>query len=759
MTSILVILSLGISLAHAAWAPKPFEENIITEIAGTRVLNVDLLSNSEKQTLLGVLTALQNERKVPSIPSNRKMELDLATGLVELAQGNYKKAKEWLERVESNWILHDACLYFKAKTLRLLAQEATKLGNDSDAAKLCKEARQTLVELKDYFRSPFNDLQLQEYRNASLCYAKALVKNKQGKEAKELILSALYPTSDLLESDQESFAVILIKVLIDQEEQDLARKLLDESLSTYPHNLELKKLSSRIPSLLTVVIPKSEKPSVTTKEELQERKPKIRPEESLFKKAAALKGKKNVLPALDLLLRILKEFPGSLSAVKAGVKLQLIVENLLQNRKIPSGLIPRLKDLPSAKLYTLGKSFWEQELSNEAYELFKHLTDHYPFAPEAGNSIFFMGRIYEDRGEWMLAQNQFERLIQKYSSSSFFDRAQFKVGFLSYLMKEDNKAIEWFNNALASAEYPVQKAESLYWMSQVYERLGNQEQAKKLRAEIITIAPVSYYALLLTQIPNFVDSAPIVSSPKQFWTSYLLKRARAFLAVGLPKFSAQTLTQVEAQNDISTSKEIAILLNASRHHDSAISNASRLLIQSFQGEIPKDIAMGLFPIDYENIIFSEAKASKLDPLLLFALIKQESAYKEDAESRVGALGLMQLMPKTAAELSQALEETVPQREDLLMGSKNVKIGSKYLASLIKKYDGNLVCALAAYNAGTNRVDVWKGRWNHLPPEIFIELIPFEETRNYVKSILANYAYYAKFLENRTLELKDVLKLL
>jgi soluble lytic murein transglycosylase len=116
---------------------------------------------------------------------------------------------------------------------------------------------------------------------------------------------------------------------------------------------------------------------------------------------------------------------------------------------------------------------------------------------------------------------------------------------------------------------------------------------------------------------------------------------------------------------------------------------------------------------------------------------------------------MQLMPQTARDVAQEMSEAVPGRNDLLASARNVKLGARYVASLLKRYDGNLVYALACYNAGPIRVDAWKKRWSKLPIETFVELIPFEETRNYVKSIIRNYAYYARILENRKLDLKTL----
>jgi soluble lytic murein transglycosylase len=125
-----------------------------------------------------------------------------------------------------------------------------------------------------------------------------------------------------------------------------------------------------------------------------------------------------------------------------------------------------------------------------------------------------------------------------------------------------------------------------------------------------------------------------------------------------------------------------------------------------------------------------------------SLIKQESAFDRSAVSRVGAMGLMQLMPYTAVETDPNAIHL-----DLLDADENIRIGIKYLRKLVQQYKGNLIYALGAYNAGPKAMDRWvKEAANKRGPLEFIESITYRETREYVASIIRNYYWYSRRLK-------------
>jgi soluble lytic murein transglycosylase len=156
-----------------------------------------------------------------------------------------------------------------------------------------------------------------------------------------------------------------------------------------------------------------------------------------------------------------------------------------------------------------------------------------------------------------------------------------------------------------------------------------------------------------------------------------------------------------------------------------------------------DVALR-FPTPFRGQLVAQAKKAGLDPALLYGLIRQESRFVGDTKSAVGAYGLMQLMPGTAKWTAKKVG--MDYRHDML-GDRDVNLllGSAYLRRLVDDFGGSLTMATAAYNAGPNRPRRWREGGTTMEPAAWAESIPFNETRDYVKKVLANSVHYATLL--------------
>lgn len=173
----------------------------------------------------------------------------------------------------------------------------------------------------------------------------------------------------------------------------------------------------------------------------------------------------------------------------------------------------------------------------------------------------------------------------------------------------------------------------------------------------------------------------------------------------------------------------------------------------------------IYPLQYETYVEKYSEKNNLDKYLVYAVIKVESNFKPEATSSAGAIGLMQLMEETAVErlnvisynenssnennllnaasINEETDSSEPDNNDLYDPETNIKIGTSYLAYLIELYDGNIVLALTAYNAGLGNVEKWIKDGIIKADGSDIENIPYKETENYVRKILSSYQIYLK----------------
>ena len=158
-------------------------------------------------------------------------------------------------------------------------------------------------------------------------------------------------------------------------------------------------------------------------------------------------------------------------------------------------------------------------------------------------------------------------------------------------------------------------------------------------------------------------------------------------------------------------------------------------------KIQNFILKKIYKTNYSEYVYKYSQENEIDPLLTFAIIKAESNFNRNIKSKSGAIGLMQLMESTAIEQAEEVNEEIIVTESLYNPEINIKIGTKYYSKLIKKYNNNMLLALAAYNAGIGNVDNWIKQGIIKSDGSDIENIPFKETNNYVRKIVRDYKIY------------------
>jgi soluble lytic murein transglycosylase len=189
-------------------------------------------------------------------------------------------------------------------------------------------------------------------------------------------------------------------------------------------------------------------------------------------------------------------------------------------------------------------------------------------------------------------------------------------------------------------------------------------------------------------------------------------------------------------------RQAATLASKWQWHDSAIRTVAKT-------EHRSDYSLR-FPMPYKQEVLENAQARKLDPALIYGVMRRESLFDPLARSSVGALGLMQLMPSTARKVARSLGMKRPRKSDILRVENNIRFGSQYLRSVMNRFDNNVALAAAAYNAGPGNVRKWLPRDAAMPADLWVETVPFNETRNYVQAVLAYSTVFDRSLGKNTL---------
>jgi len=168
-------------------------------------------------------------------------------------------------------------------------------------------------------------------------------------------------------------------------------------------------------------------------------------------------------------------------------------------------------------------------------------------------------------------------------------------------------------------------------------------------------------------------------------------------------------------------------------YDQAVATAS-------QRQVYNDYAL-LYPRPYDQEVQMGARLTQLEPELIYGVLRQESLYRADALSSAGARGLLQMLPETARRTAQAWNRPKPSGDDLFQPSINVPLGAAHLKELIDRFGGQTAVALAGYNAGPNAAQRWLPA-QAIDPDIWVENIPYNETRGYVQRILWHSVVFA-----------------
>lgn len=308
------------------------------------------------------------------------------------------------------------------------------------------------------------------------------------------------------------------------------------------------------------------------------------------------------------------------------------------------------------------------------------------------------------------------------------------------LRQQDWLQVQYWLEKLPDEEH--QSARWQYWYARSKEQLNDNDKAHEIYKNISQQR--NYYGFLSaakSQQPFPINHKPLDYTTEEKQTienSEEIQRIKEFFAIEQNRRGRNEWWHY-VKDMPAKDRYIAIkIANEHGWDDLALASTMRL-------DYRDDLSMR-FPFRFKDIVIKQASAQQLKPSLIFGLIRQESLFRQKAISHVGARGLMQIMPYTGRRIAKQLNEKFQGNQMLFDPETNIRFGSHYLGKLLRE-QGHPVLAIASYNAGPHRVKRWLSYQNGTPADIWVETIPFSETREYVKHVITYAMIYDYLLGN------------
>ena len=371
------------------------------------------------------------------------------------------------------------------------------------------------------------------------------------------------------------------------------------------------------------------------------------------------------------------------------------------------------------------------------------VTRHASDTSAASSALYLLGDLAADDGRDDDARAFFRRAATKYPSAALGPSARFRAAILAFVKADFRTAALELDTLVLHRPRSSETLSSLYWSGRAWERLGDSATAQARWSEVISREPGSYYAMLAARRLRQEPWAPMPGKDTIAIDSSMLgalQRAELLLHLGMATEADLEYDWVASQAERSAGAALAAA-HAFRQRDLA-PRAIRLGNKALSGGAARDARLYevLYPLAFKGALTREAERHRLDPALVAALIRQESSFEPRATSRAGARGLMQIMPAVGRQLASAEDYHMWDVELLYQPDVSLELGTTHLAGLMSGY-AHVAHALAAYNAGSSRAKRWLEKPGTDDPEVFVERIPFRETRDYVRIVLRNRELY------------------
>jgi soluble lytic murein transglycosylase len=643
----------------------------------------------------------------------------LALGYEDYSKTRQQQALAWLQKAKADTLLPEYSLFWTAQTERALHK-------DADAS------RDFTALLKDYPNLEFKEQLLEAYAPHAV---------EMGHPQDALDALAAYPAT------ASKPPLLLVRARA----HESARKLIDATKDyqtlfyKFPLADEAKDAAIALPKLNKAL--HTEFPYASA--ELQDQRAQI------FYDAHKWKEARTEYEKLESLLKD----PSNPMRQRALVR----VAECRQHPKPAPNLFASLSlsdpEVDAERLYFLSQAYRSEKNEVAMLTNIEKLADKYPQSRWTEEALMAGGNYY-----WVLldrtkAAHYYERLIDAFPGDKNAYSAEWRIAWVAYLDRQpyaDDKMTVFLR------KYPLSggAVNALYWLGRNAERNGNPAHARAYFSKTIDRYPTTYFAGAAQnrleklgageeEAPDFLaqlpPAAPLRAFDEPIAPSVLDRwnRAQALRAIA---FDASAELELKAAYAATASPRFLVEAAQAafdQGHFAAGMAYGRLAVASFDSrkfnEVPPSVWKVLFPLPYESQLRREAERNDFDPMFAAGLIRQESTFQADVVSHANAIGLMQILPKEGRRLAK--QRKVRYTSALLFDPNiNIELGMLYISELTRA-TGAPEYAAAAYNAGEDRLALWKAERAYEEIPEFVESIPFTETREYVQIVMRNSTMY------------------
>jgi soluble lytic murein transglycosylase len=422
-------------------------------------------------------------------------------------------------------------------------------------------------------------------------------------------------------------------------------------------------------------------------------------------------------------------------------------------------------EINAHRLYLLGQVDFATNDNDAFYRTVDELRQASPASPWLELALLSAANLHLVHHDYDQALDAFREAQARFPNGARASYMHWKAAWLTLRQGRNEEAEKAFEEQIAIYASGAETPAALYWRARLAEEDNQPLMARAFYQKLSDRYRNFYYAelgrqrlkllpaatadattrfALLDRVPPLEISGKVTDSEPPSDELHFQKAALLGNG-GLVDFAVRELQAAAAAVGGSWGPaETAQLYDETGHYDQAIEVMKHSAPNYFALDIPdlpRKYWEALFPKAYWSDLKRSAAANGLDPYLVASLIRQESEFNPNAVSRANAVGLMQLLPKTGKLVAKEVKMKRYTASQLYTPAVNLQLGTRYFRGMVDKFGGSPEYALAAYNAGSDRVEDWLNQGKYRDAQEFVESIPFTETREYVQAILRNASVY------------------